>query len=113
MTFGNTAALGGQLATPIVVILVATECCGTVSPVNAITNLNHVIPGSGATRNFAIDRSTRASCRSGDYGNYFPALALVGLPGCLVVWLSGCLVVELSGCRAMAVFLSFRPRHSV
>jgi len=79
MTSGNTAALEGQLATPIVVILVASECCGPVSPVEAITNLNYVNPGSGATWNFAIDESTLASYRSGDYGIYFPAEALVGL----------------------------------
>mgnify|MGYP000546896494 CR=1 FL=1 len=79
LTSGNTAALEQELADPIVVILVATECCGPVSPVEAITNLNYVNPGSGATWNFAIDESTLASYRSGDYGIYFPAQALVGL----------------------------------
>ncbi len=79
MSSGNTAALEGELANPIVVILVATECCGPLSPVEAINNLNYVNPGSGATWNFAIDESTLASYRSGDYGIYFPTQALVGL----------------------------------
>ena len=78
LTSGNTAALEQELANPIVVILVATECCGPVSPVEAINNLNYVNPGSGATWNFAIDESTLANYRSGEYGSYFPAQALVG-----------------------------------
>lgn len=79
MTSGNTAALEQELADPIVVILVASECCGPLSPVEAINNLNYVNPGSGAAWNFAVDESTLASWRSGDYGSYFPTQALVGL----------------------------------
>jgi len=79
MTSGNTAALEQELATSILVAKAATGCCGPVDQVTAISLMDYVNPGSGATWNFALDEATLAGYRSGELGGYFPVEALVGV----------------------------------
>lgn len=79
MTSGNTAALEQEFATSILVAKAATDCCGPVDQLTAISLLAYVNPGSAATWNFALDEATLAGYRSGELGEYFPVEALVGV----------------------------------
>lgn len=72
---GNTAAIEGYLTDPVNFIIAATECCGPVTPAEAITNLAYV---SGATAPWtATPETTIDTYRAGFYVDYFPAGALV------------------------------------
>lgn len=76
---GDTAVLDQDLADPVELILAASECCGSISRAEAITELGYVGPGSGATWNFSPDDATLASLRGGDYADFFPLNAVVGI----------------------------------
>lgn len=79
MTSGNTAALESDLADEVVVIYAASECCGALSPVDAITHLDYVLGDLTQTWNFSVDEATLAGYRAGFYAQYFPVDALVGI----------------------------------
>ena len=72
---GNTAAIEGYLANPVNFILAATECCGPVTPAEAITNLAYV--GDATAPWTATPEATIDTYRAGFYVDYFPAGALV------------------------------------
>ena len=71
----NTAAIEGYLADPVNVILAATECCGPITPTEAISTLAYV--GDAATPWTATPETTVNTYRAGFYVDYFPAGALV------------------------------------
>ena len=72
---GNTAALEGYLSSPVNFIIAASECCGPLTPLEAISGLDYL---SGATGPWAIaSESLVAEYRAGSYGEYFPEGALV------------------------------------
>ena len=67
---GNTAALEGYLSSPVNFIIAASECCGPLTPLEAISGLDYL---SGATGPWAIaTESLVAEYRTGSYGEYFP-----------------------------------------
>lgn len=76
---GNTAALEQDFGSTVQVILASSECCGTISAAEALDAMSYVGPGSGATWNFTPDEATLASLRAGDYPDFFPDTAIVGL----------------------------------
>jgi hypothetical protein len=76
---GNTAALEGDLAAPVNVILYGTECCGSVSPVDAINTLGNIEDDLTATWDFAPSAATLDGYRAGPYAEYFPVNAVVGI----------------------------------
>ncbi len=71
----NTAAIEGYLADKVNFILAATECCGLVTPAEAISNLAYV--GDAASPWTATPETTVNTYRAGFYVDSFPAGALV------------------------------------
>lgn len=71
----NTAAIEGYLADPVNFILAATECCGLVTPAEAISDLAYV--GDAATPWTETPETTVTTYRAGFHVDYFPAGALV------------------------------------
>lgn len=73
---GNTAALEGYLTNPVTFIIAASECCGPVTPVEAITNMDYL---NSATRPFSwpTPEATVDVYRTGFYVDYFPEGAFV------------------------------------
>lgn len=74
---GNTAALEGYMADSVTVIYAATECCGPMSPVEAIAALDYLSSATGPWT-FPTPTATVDSYRGGFYVDYFPADAFVG-----------------------------------
>jgi hypothetical protein len=74
---GNTAALEGYLTDPIVVIYAASECCGPLTPLDAITSLDYLTNATGPWT-FPTPEGTIDTYRAGFYAQYFPAGAYVG-----------------------------------
>lgn len=74
---GNTAALEGYLADSVTVIYAATECCGPMSPVEAIAALDY-LEGAAGPWTFPTPEATVDTYRGGFYVDYFPAGAFVG-----------------------------------
>ncbi len=72
---GNTAALEQYLANPVNFIIAASECCGPVTPIEAISGLDYI--------SAAIDPWSEPSAaviaqyRAGFYVDYFPDGAYV------------------------------------
>lgn len=77
ITSGNTAALEGYMASTVRVIIAASEGVGDRTPVQAIGDLNYVM--AGGTWDFALPAATLAKYQAGDYKQYFPSTAFVGL----------------------------------
>lgn len=77
ITSGNTAALEGYMASTVKVIIAASEGVGDRTPVQAIGDLNYVM--AGGTWDFALPAATLSGYQAGDYKQYFPSTALVGL----------------------------------
>ena len=71
----NTAAIEGYLADPVNVILAATECCGPITPTEAISTLAYV--SDAASPWTATPETTVNTYRAGFYVDSFPAGALV------------------------------------
>ena len=75
---GNTAAIEGYLSSPVNYILAASECCGLISPADAVANLSYL---SGATPpwDFNLPAATVDSWRASIYYGYlFPFDLVVG-----------------------------------
>lgn len=77
ITSGNTAALEGYMASSVKVIIAASEGVGDRTPVEAIGDLNYLM--AGGTWDFALPAATLSKYQSGDYKQYFPSTAYVGL----------------------------------
>ena len=77
ITSGNTAALEGYMASSVRVILAASEGVGDRTPVQAIGDLNYVM--NGGTWDFDLPTATLTKYQTGDYKQYFPTTAYVGL----------------------------------
>lgn len=78
VTSGNTAAIEGYLSNPVNYILAASECCGLISPADAVANLSYL---SGATPpwDFALPEMTINEWRASLYYGYlFPFDLVVG-----------------------------------
>lgn len=74
---GNTAALEGYMASKVNVIMAASECCGSRTPSQAISDLNYIEAGTDPW-DFSLPAATIAAYQAGYYSSYFPADALVG-----------------------------------
>jgi hypothetical protein len=75
---GNTAVLEGYMANNVNVILAASEGVGEVGRTEAISNVTNFVSDSINTWDFSLSESELESYRSGDYNQYFPAVAVVG-----------------------------------
>ena len=72
---GNTAALEGYLSNPVNFIIAASECCGPVTPLEAISGLDYL---SAAVGPWAEPSAAQlAQYRAGFYVDYFPTGAYV------------------------------------
>lgn len=78
VTTGDYAALEPHLADPVHVILAASEAYGDQTPDQAVTNLGYLDQASGGW-DFAPATSDLNSYRNGDYAQYFPVSAVVGV----------------------------------
>lgn len=75
---GNTAAIEGYLTDPTRVVIAASEADMQQAPVDAVLSVDYVQPGSG-TWDFDLDATVLAAyAASADYGQFFPANAIVG-----------------------------------
>ena len=72
---GNTAALEQYLANPVNFIIAASECCGPVTPIEAISGLDYI---SAAVDPWSEpSAAVIAQYRAGFYVDYFPDGAYV------------------------------------
>ena len=72
---GNTAALEQYLTNPLTFIIAASECCGAVTPIEAISGLDYL---SGATAPWSeTSAAVLEQYRAGFYVDYFPEGAYV------------------------------------
>lgn len=78
ITSGNTAALEGYMASKVNVILAASECCGSRTPAQAVADIAYVESGTDPW-DFSLPQATLDSYAAGDYAQYFPEDALVGV----------------------------------
>jgi len=75
---GNTAAIEGYLADPVIVIIMASECCWEQTPADAVAQLSYVTSAPGPW-NFALPAATVAEWRTNFYyGQWFTGDDLVG-----------------------------------
>lgn len=72
---GNTAAIESYLSNPVNFIIAASECCGPVTPVEAIANLDYA--EGGADPWTVTPEGTVDVYRTGFYVDYFPEGAFV------------------------------------
>lgn len=72
---GNTAAIEGYLAGSVNFILAATECCGPMTPVEVIAELDYT--NSGVDPWVVTPEATVDVYRTGFYVDYFPVGAYV------------------------------------
>jgi hypothetical protein len=81
ITSGNTAALGGYMASSVNVILAASEAYGPQTPAQAVADISGFISSDIMSwdYDFALPVATLATYQSGFYGQYFPDIAVVGL----------------------------------
>lgn len=75
---GNTAALQGRMADSVTVVIAASEGLSARTEDQAIGDLDYVIDLT-ATWDFALSAAKLADYADGDYAQYFPEGALVGL----------------------------------
>lgn len=76
---GNTAALEGYFANPVEVIIMSTECCGGLSPVEAAAELSYVT-GAPGPWNWSVPASTLAEWRTNTYyGSLFTGDDITGV----------------------------------
>jgi hypothetical protein len=74
---GNTAALEGYLTNPIHIAFAASDLNDTVTPVQAIGDLDFLADATGWS--WSVDATTLASWRaSANYGTWFPDGAIIG-----------------------------------
>lgn len=75
---GNTAAVEGYLADPVIVIIMASECCWEQSPSDAVAQLTYVT-GAPGPWDFALPPATIAEWRTNEfYGQWFTGDDVVG-----------------------------------
>lgn len=74
---GNYAALESLMANPVNFILAATECCGEITPANAVSEMSYASNGT-APWDWNVPEATIDSYRAGFYVDYFPEGVLVG-----------------------------------
>jgi hypothetical protein len=72
---GNTAALEGYLTNPVVFIIAASECCGPVTPLEAISGLDYLSAAIGPWAEPSAAQLTQY--RAGYYTDYFAEGAYV------------------------------------
>lgn len=75
---GNTAALEGRMADSVTVVLAASEGMGARTPSEAVGDVDYVID-LDATWDFELSAATLEDFADGDYAQYFPEGALVGM----------------------------------
>ena len=73
---GNTAALEGYLSGSVNFIIAASECCGPVTPIEAISNLDYLASATGPW-SYPVPEMVVDGYREGFYVDYFPADAFV------------------------------------
>ena len=73
----NYAALEDYMAEEVTVIKAATECCGAITPTEAVSEVEYLDTAT-APWDFAPSEETLAEYADGDYADYFPEGALVG-----------------------------------
>lgn len=78
VTSGDYAALEPHLADPVYVILAASEAYGDQTPAEAVNSLDY-LDGAGGGWDFAPGNSELNAYRNGDYAQYFPVGAVVGV----------------------------------
>lgn len=78
ITSGNTAALEGYMAPSVRVIIAATEGVGDRTPAQAVSDLKYIDAATDPW-DFALATATLNKYQTGDYKQYFPTTALVGL----------------------------------
>ncbi len=78
ITSGNTAALEGYMASKVNVILAASECCGSRTPAQAVADIAYVESGTDPW-DFSLPQAKLDGYAGGDYAQYFPEDALVGV----------------------------------
>lgn len=71
------AAIEPYLSNPVTVIQAATECCGPVTPAEAVQSLNY-LSDAVSPWNFPLDPGVVSNYRDGYYGQYIPEGSLVG-----------------------------------
>jgi hypothetical protein len=71
----NTAALEGYLPNPVTFVIAASECCGPVTPLEAISGLDYINAAVGPW--VEPSAAELAQYRSGYYVDYFPDSAYV------------------------------------
>lgn len=76
---GDTDPLRHSFSPDVEVTLAGSECCGVMPRPDAVAQLDYVMPGSGASWNFAPDAALLDAMRAGDYADFFPEDALVGV----------------------------------
>jgi len=75
---GDAAAIEDRLADPVEVVVAASECCGLVTPAEAIAQLAYIQDAPGPW-DFALPETTVDGYReSAYYGEFFPEDVLVG-----------------------------------
>ena len=72
---GNTAALEGYLSNPVNFVIAASECCGPVTPLEAISGLDYISAAIGPWTE--PSPAVLAQYRAGFYVDYFPDGAYV------------------------------------
>ncbi len=77
ITSKNTAALEGHLATPVSVILSASEGIGNRTPSQAVSDISGFI-SNAHDWDFSLPQSMIDSYRNGFYANYFPENSIIG-----------------------------------
>ncbi len=75
---GNTAALEGYMASKIKVILAASEGIGDRTPTQAISDLKYLDSATDPW-DFSLPAATLTKWGTGDYKQYFPESAFVGM----------------------------------
>lgn len=78
VTSGDYTALEPHLADPVYVILAASEAYGDQTPTEAVNSLDY-LDGAGGGWDFAPATSDLNAYRNGDYAQYFPVGAVVGI----------------------------------
>jgi hypothetical protein len=80
ITSGNTAALEGNIATSVNVIIAASEGLGAKTPTQAVTSITSFISPDPSSwdYDFSLSASTLSSYGKGSYSQYFPSNAVVG-----------------------------------
>jgi hypothetical protein len=68
---GNTAALEGYLARSVNFIIAASECCGPLTPLEAIGELEYLNFATGPWT-YPVSAASIAEYRTHFYGQYFP-----------------------------------------